>query len=398
MFRIVAITLAGLCLVLTSCMQTQRAEPGAQLLVSIPAYGAAPLVRVKLAKASEARSLDLDAGTAWVSLDGNRVQMEGKITLRQEGRNVLINSRPAENIEIQPSEPPEHFTLDNRIYRGRLRVIANGGSWEIVNVVDLEQYVAGVIGWEMISGWPVEALKAQAIASRTYAMFEMEEARASGRHWDVDDTTMYQVYGGVGQADKPKWWRESANVLAAREQTSGRILTYDGKGFKAFFHSTSGGHTVSPDVGLGVNDSIPPLQGVDLGDFGKESPKHRWEMRVPLLDVELKLGRAGIQPMDCIRMEREETAPSGHAYTLRLYGRTGHYKIVNAVDVRRALGLYSTNFEAEKTTTEWVFTGRGYGHGCGMCQWSAKGMAVAGWKAEHILEIMYPRSELKKIY
>jgi stage II sporulation protein D len=400
MYKLVAIILMLLTFVLASCMQLQpkKPEPGAELLLPIPAYGAAPLIRVKLSKPSEATSIHVDAGKAWVTLDGQRLQIDGKFELRAEGNQVFVDGRPASTIEIKPACDPEHFTLDNRVYRGRLRAMSVPGGWEVINVVDLEQYVAGVIGWEMISGWPLEALKAQAIASRTYAMFEVEEARANGRQWDLDDTTMYQVYGGVGPADKPKWWRESANVLAARDQTNGCILTYHGKGFKAFFHSTSGGHTVSPEIGLGVQDVIPPLQGVDLGDFGKDSPKHRWEMKISAMDLRSKLAKAGIQPSEIIRLDRHETAPSGHAISLRLYDRTGHYKVVSAVDVRRALGLFSTNFAAERLGDVWVFNGRGYGHGCGMCQWSAKGMAGAGWKAERILEAMYPGSELKTLY
>jgi stage II sporulation protein D len=399
MRRYVAIAIALSMFALGSCaLQTRQPEPGAQLLAPIPAYGAAPLIRVKLSKPSESGSLQLQTGKAWVSLDGNRTEFSGKMPLALEGGRVFADGRPADVIEITPMEKPDHFIVDNRVYRGRLRVQAGPGGWEVINVVDLEQYVAGVIGWEMIASWPLEALKAQAVASRTYAMFEMEQARANGRAWDVDDTTMYQVYGGVGPADKPKWWRESANVLAAREQTNGQILTYEGKGIKAFFHSTSGGHTVGPDVGLGINDAIPPLQGVDLGEFGKDSPKHRWEQRLSTDEVNAKLLAAKIRPADIIRIDRSETAPSGHAVKLRLFDRTGHYKIVSAVDVRRALGLFSTNFSAEKLGSEWIFNGRGYGHGCGMCQWSAKGMAAAGWKAEHILETMYPGATLKAIY
>ncbi len=398
MVRLITFTLLMTSMMLASCIHTKKAEPGAELLTAIPAYGAAPLIRVKLDKPSQADTLQWDGGKAWIALDGRRSETSGKITIRHEAGRLFVDGRPADTVELTPMERPEHFTLDDRIYRGRLRVLANTSGWDVVNVVDLEQYVAGVIGWEMISGWPVEALKAQAVASRTYAVFEMESARASGRHWDVDDTTLYQVYGGVGPVDKPKWWRESAAVLQAREQTNGQVLTWQGKGFRAFFHSTSGGHTVNPAVGLGVQDEIPPLRGVDLGEFGKDSPKHRWEMRIPDSDLRNKLIRNRIEPFDLLRIARHETAPSGHAQTLRLYDRSGKFKLVSAVDVRRALGLYSTNFSVERMGDEWVFNGRGYGHGCGMCQWSARGMAAAGWNAQQILDVMYPGSRTKTLY
>lgn len=383
---------------LVSCSNLQTGNSGPELLAPIPVYGAAPLVRVKLSKPSNADSVSVKVAKAMLTIDGKRNETAGELSLARNGRQLLVNDQPATSVEIAPVGLPQHFTLENRIYRGRLRVTAGPSGWEVINVVDLEQYVAGVIGWEMIAGWPLEALKAQAVATRTYAVFEMEAARGNGRAWDLDDTTAYQVYGGVGPADQPRQWRETPNVLAAREATSGKIMTYQGKGFRAFFHSTSGGHTISPPEGLGIDSVIPPLAGVDLGEFGKDSPKHRWRMSLAAGEVKARLIEAGIAPADIIRIEAADTAPSGHAVTLKLFDRNGKHRLVSAISVRRALGLFSTNFSAEKLAEEWVFEGRGYGHGCGMCQWSARGMAAAGWKGERILETMYPGSELKSLY
>jgi stage II sporulation protein D len=387
-------------LLVAACANIQPEKPrDAHLLSPIPSYGAAPLIRVKLSKPSESDRLEVKPGEAWLTVDGARTEAEGKLVIERTNEGMFVNGRHFESsLEVSSNADPDHFTINNRIYRGRLRVLATDSGWEVVNVVDLEQYVAGVIGWEMIAGWPIESLRAQAVASRTYAIFEMQHARDKGRQWDLDDTTNYQVYGGVGPADEPHLWRETANVLAAREQTNGMILTYQGQGFRAFFHSTSGGHTTDPRVGFGVDDTITPLQGVDLGEFGKESPRHSWTVTMSNSEVKARLIEARIEPHDLIRIDRSETAPSGHAITLRLYNRSGHFRHAAAIDVRRALGLASTNFEAEKLGDEWTFTGRGFGHGCGMCQWSARGMAAAGWKAERILETMYPGSELKAIY
>lgn len=381
-----------------SCSNLQTGKSGPELLAPIPVYGAAPLVRVKLSRPSAAESVSVRVTKAMLTIDGIRTETAGEHTITRSGAQLLVNDQTASSIEIAPVGLPQNFTLDGRIYRGRLRVAAGTTGWEVINVVDLEQYVAGVIGWEMIAGWPIEALKAQAVATRTYAVFEMEAARGNGRAWDLDDTTAYQVYGGVGPADQPRQWRETANVLAAREATSGQIMTYQGKGFRAFFHSTSGGHTVSPPEGLGIDEVIPPLAGVDLGEFGKASPKHRWRMQMAASEVKARLIEAGISPAEIIRIETAESAPSGHAVTVKLFDRSGKHRVVSAISVRKALGLYSTNFTAEKLAEEWSFEGKGYGHGCGMCQWSARGMAVAGWRGERILEAMYPGSELKALY
>lgn len=397
--RLLMFSLLPAALLLSACVQPASSRGESVLLAPIPVYGAAPLIRVKLSKPSQAESLTVKAGKAAVTIDGRRVETDGDLLLSlQNGRIGAGPLGDAASVEIQPLGRPTWFDVDGRIYRGKLRVVAAAGGWEVINVVDLEQYVAGVIGWEMIAGWPVEALKAQAVASRTYALFEMEAGRGSGRAWDVDDTTQYQVYGGVGPADKPKQWRETANVMAAREETTGMVLTYEGKGFRAYFHSTSGGRTTNPIVAFGLDETIEPLKGVELGSFDADSPKAEWTLTMGHSELKARLLENSIAPHDIIRIDAEVSAESGHAITLALFDRTGHHKLVDAIRVRRALGLYSTNFTAAKNGDQWEFKGKGYGHGCGMCQWSARGMAKAGWDSKRILQTMYPGADITSIY
>lgn len=396
---LLALTAALLAVLVAACAQTQRQDPLADLVAPIPHYGAAPLIRVKLSAPSTKDSISVDAGKATVRIDGTEHTCEGPITVTRSGTKFAIEGLGSgEYAEITPTQHPAFFSVEGRTYRGTLRLHAGAAGWEVVNAVDLEQYVAGVIGWEMIASWPVEALKAQAVASRTYAVFTMEEGRAEGRAWDLDDTTQFQVYGGVGPSDKPKLWRETQGVLAARAQTTGQVLTYHGKGFKAFFHSTSGGHTTDPRVGLGMDVSIEPLAGVNLGEFDKESPKHRWEVRMARTELTTRLVRAKLATATPIRIEAEDAAASGHAVTVRVYGPTGHWTTEDAIKVRQALGLPSTRFTAAPEGDEWVFKGSGFGHGCGMCQWSARGMALQGWDGMRILRAMYPGSEIKTLY
>ena len=395
--RVLAAVMAVLVIVAAGCANTRPAT--SVLLKPIPGYGAAPVMRVKLAGPSSAASAVVEAGKVTVTLDGERLPFDGRLELRPENGRVSAGELGSGSVvAVEPVEQPEHFSINGRTYRGSLRFTAAGGGWDVVNLVDLEQYVAGVIGWEMMAGWPVEALKAQAVASRTYALFVMEEARDKQRGWDLDDTTAYQVYGGVGPSNDQRLWRETPNVLAAREQTTGQVLTYDGKGFKAFFHSTSGGHTVDPRAGFGIDEVIEPLAGVDLGEFSKDSPKFRWETRLDDNELTARLIEARIQPSRLIRMEAAQTAPGGHATRLKLFDSRGHNSEVGALELRKALGLPSTSFEAAREGDTWVFRGRGYGHGVGLCQWSAKGMAVAGWDAYRILKTMYPGAEVKAAY
>lgn len=399
MFRLITFSSILAAVLLASCAQPARERDGSDLLTPIPSYGAAPLIRVKLSKPTEKSSVTLKSDSATLSVDGRRMEVSGDVRLSQiEGSIDAGSYGRGTTIEYVPQGKPAYFDVEGRIYRGKLRLVSTPGGWEVINVVDLEQYVAGVIGWEMIASWPVEALKAQAIASRTYALFEMERRRGSGDQWDLDDTTQFQVYGGVGPADNPKHWRETANVLEARQATTGVVLTYEGKGFRAYFHSTSGGATTDPATALLTDDVIEPLKGVELGEFDKDSPKSSWQINMASSEVKARLIEKGVTPSDIIRIETDEAGASGHAITLKLYDRRGHHRVVSAVAIRQALGLFSTRFNAEKNGDEWVFRGSGYGHGCGMCQWSARGMAKAGWDSDRILDAMYPGSELRSIY
>ncbi|MEZ5994029.1 MAG: SpoIID/LytB domain-containing protein [Planctomycetota bacterium] len=261
----------GTLLILTSCAQPAREKNQSELLTPIPVYGAAPLIRVKLATPTEKSSVTVDAGKATLTIDGKRIDLDGPITVSQQAGRVSAGAHgTGTSVEIVPTERPEHFDVDGRIYRGKLRLVATNTGWEAINVVDLEQYVAGVVGWEMIAGWPVEALKAQAIASRTYALFEMEHSRGSGRNWDVDDTTRYQVYGGVGPAANPKQWRETANVRAAREGTAGEVLTFR-PGFPRILSQHQRRPTANPSVASASMKTFNP-SSVDLGDYDKDSP------------------------------------------------------------------------------------------------------------------------------
>ena len=206
------------------------------------------------------------------------------------------------------------------------------------------------------------------------------------------------MYGGVGPTDKHEQWRETPKVLAARKATTGQVLTYRGQGFKAFFHSTSGGHSTDFATAFGGAGELEPLSGVDLGDFGRASPKHRWSVSIERSELANRLRSGGAPVTDPISIKIATRAESGHAVELTLYDRNGQPHRIQAVRLRRMLKLPSTNFSAGREGTSWVFKGRGYGHGCGLCQWSAAGMARKGWEHERILLTMYPGSKLKTLW
>ncbi len=168
-------------------------------------------------------------------------------------------------VRIDPDSSSTRFTLVSgertRTYRGSLVGLTVGGTARVINVVLLEDYLRGL--GEVPSSWPLEAIKAQVVAARCYALTHL-----SGGAYDMDDTTRYQVYGGVGY--------ESGKQNAAVDATRGQALVYNGQPIIAFYSSSDGGHTANVwDVFGGSRDRYPYLEGV-RDNFDVESPMHTW--------------------------------------------------------------------------------------------------------------------------
>ena len=261
--------------------------------------------------------------------------------------------------------------------RGDVVVRVYKDGLQLINVIPLEEYLAAVLGSEMPVSFPLEALKAQAIAARTYALQKKLEAYGSAFY--MGSSVLHQVYGGVTSED--------ARTRAAVEATRGEVLTYELAPIEAYFHASCGGHTESGQAAL--QRDLPYLQAVDC-PCGK-LPSSRWSATVS--EQELR--------------EVLEGNPEG----LRVTGRTATHRAtrvstssgatLDGARFRQRLGytkLKSLDFEVEKTSRGYLFTGRGYGHGAGLCQWGAKVFADGGWNYKDILAHYYPGAELQQLY
>ena len=214
------------------------------------------------------------------------------------------------------------LTLGRTAYRGQLVVSVAAAKLDVVNDVGLEQYLAGVVPREMPASWPAEALKAQAVAARSYALAN----RISGRPYDVYADVRSQVYGGIGSED--------ARATAAIAATAGQVMLYGGRIVNALFHSTSGGRTVSAAEVFGME--VPYLVPVD--DPGSAlSPVHAWGP-VPVTDVALRKALALATPVRALRLVR---TPSGRVGSVVATTTVGE-RSFRGTEVRRALGLRST--------------------------------------------------------
>ena len=255
----------------------------------------------------------------------------------------------------------------------------------------MEQYLAGVLGAEMPLDWGESALVAQAIAARTYALYELTNQKRSP-FFDVYDTTRSQVY--VGRTI------ETEKALRAVSRSRGLVLTWQDQPFKCFFHSTCGGQTVDSSLVFPKHD-ITPLSGRPCKNC-QSSSVYRWKNVFSRKQVVGKLAEGLERPIDALerievlersggRVVKIQVVVDGQAFTLsgpQFRGFIGYD--------RKALP--STAFEVQLEGERVIFAGRGWGHGVGMCQFGAKGMADRGDAGSDIVRFYYPGADLIKFW
>lgn len=264
-------------------------------------------------------------------------------------------------------------------YKGNLTIWRGERGLYLVNALPMEEYVEGVVRAEIGRGWELEAMKAQAVAARTYALSRLGTTPHS--EFDVVSSVLHQVYRGLN-AD--------TEVSAAVRATRGEILVYNSKPIQALYHSTSLGKTEVAEEVFG--NAFPYLQSVDADGSG--SPYAVWTRRIPVREVQDAVSVDGL--MDIRVTERTKT---GRAKTVEIYAAEGLLiKSIKAADLRKALGwkrLPSTDFDMHMEGSEVVVEGKGFGHGVGMCQWSAQGMALKGSNYKEILSHFYPGAQIR---
>jgi len=338
----------------------------------------------------------------------NSLEEPVKIELSAGRITIASRSFTERELTVYPSE--QHiFSLNSNEYRGKLELIINpdGESFDAVNHVPLEPYLAGVIGAEIPVYWEPEVLKAQAIAARTYCLY-IKKRFGKNRNWDVAKTQANQVYLGVKA--------ESVQVWNAVNDTYGQVLTCKHPNgsediFPTYYSSVCGGHTENSKNVFG--DSFEPLVGVEcpyckdvakltlffwpMAQFDKNTVTNRLFRRYPQLK---KLGQiTSIEPS-----EQSNYGKFSRLTKVKLVGSTGKTDFLRAEDLRLTIDptgrrLQSTICRIAKWDDKWAFlAGRGWGHGVGMCQCGAQGMARQGKTAEQILAYYYPGSRIKTVY
>lgn len=306
---------------------------------------------------------------------------------REAGARLRVPGHPisAKAFSVTSSRGP--LVINGRQYRDKLKIFPgpNRGLW-VINELPLEEYLVGLVNCEISSQWPWEAVKAQIVVARTYATFQ--KRNRAGELYDVDSGVSDQVYEGIGKEDLP-----SRKVV---EETDGELLLYEGRPIFAVYHSCCGGETESPEFLW--SGYFPYLKSIAC-NFCIDSPHFLWKYQVDSETLKKTLRTAGFFGSKVLGIEVGERSQSRRALQLAVKSEKGQLEI-SGKEFRRLLGydlLRSTNFVVEEKGEVYFFSGLGWGHGVGLCQWGAKGMAERGVDYRSILNHYYQNVAIGKL-
>lgn len=380
--RLITLVLAAL--VLTGCGVTSEAI--------IPVIGATlnKQETVRVAIKSKVNSVMVNisgAGSYYDQASGTYMGRFAKVAnarITVENGFLAINGKTGQGkyrssrIMMVPEEGAL-INVDGVNYRGQMEFISNGSTLTVVNHLGLEEYLCGVVPKETFASWPTEALKAQAICSRSYTIAKCEENYQK----DYDLTSPGdQLYGGASA--------EAASTTAAVYGTAGNYLEYNGKPLLTFFHTCCGGATEDGEKIFTYVRFYP--SGV-TSPYCKGCKHYDWEYSIGAADLASKLKAAGYNPGNAAPLQVTKRFNSGRVAEIRIGSAT-----LTGEQLRKAVGydvIKSTRFSVSLNGSVYTFKGNGWGHGVGMCQWCTKGMADQGMTHEKMLEHFYPNAKLR---
>jgi stage II sporulation protein D len=378
----------------------------ASLWLAYGPMGAEGAQSVRVLLSADVYRLEVQAdGAVWLtdsSRDGRAIRSNARITTHGKGFVVNGVRMNHERLTMRTGEPGLTLLLvkpndkitgaskpvhDLRLVipvSGLVHIVRKGKGFLVINQVDLEEYVKGVVPGEVNSAWHPEMLKAQAVAARTYALYQ--QMLSAAREYDVVATVQDQVYKGKYGVD--------AAVLRAVDETRGLVLTYQNAPIYAAFSSTAAGLT--EDAMIVWSKEYPYLKGVEC-PFDLESPFYQWKASFRLDKLEQNLRQQGFAVGTIVSMEPVSFSRGGRVAKLRIVHSEGEL-ILRGEDLRKTVGysvVPSTQFTIDSVGEYIVLSGYGAGHAVGMCQWGAKELAELGYPFSTILSYYYAGTELQ---
>jgi stage II sporulation protein D len=429
-----AALMAALAFSTWSCQSPQRATPAANL-----SHIAEPDINVRIRKAVEKVEL---SGPRLVFVSepgaGGGVMLRTPVTITRAGGGVLIAEAGRAGreypsmVEVTSGAPRARgvqptVQVDGTPIPGRIRIIPRDPEAEaterpaidVVAAMPVETYLPGVVAKELMGGWPDHTNRVEAVAARSYALHQRDRARAAGKSFDVESTTKDQAY--EGDTTRPE-------ALGAVRATRGQVLVYNAPGgeqiLRAYYSSTCGGRSASASevwpVSAGYEfNRAGPIQGRARVWGCEGSPVFRWQVQRDRAELERRFQAWGQTAGS--RLKSIGTLASIQVIRANATGRPSRYAVIDAsgrkVEVtaeelrvacnteapglpapdRKAL-IRSGDLEAAVAGHVVQFKGRGFGHGVGMCQYCAKGLADKGMDYQRMLALFYPGARIEKVY
>ena len=340
---------------------------------------------IRLTVPSSCRLTDLKTGKVLASWPDLRWQ-----EIRAGNPGLQFGNIPVAS-EAAVLEPVSEtiFRINALPYRGSLILRrTKQGKLAVINRLPLEEYLVGALTSEVSAGWPLEALKAHAVVSRTMAAHRIWIRR--GQEFDMTANTSTHLYHGVST--------ERARTRQAVEETRGQVLAFEGELFSASFHASCGGHTEDVAELWSTKNRIPPLEGVE-DPYCKNLKHYHWKTVFTEPEFLHLVGQEASIVGGLKAIEVTEINRSGRARGLRIQGEQGSLTLTGR-QLREKLGanrLRSLRFTVSFQPGKAVFEGFGWGHGVGLCQWGAYGMAREGRLMDEILSFYFPQSQRRAL-
>lgn len=365
-------------------------EPKHEALHPPPHYERAPIVRVWLASLPAEPTIQVSGACRVIAREGGPHKQSklgpARVRLAPGGFKIGDEFFKSSGVEIVP-ESAGTLRIENAHFPGTVRIFRSGDSIAVINLLDVEAYLRGVLGGEMPPSWAREALKAQAVAARTYVLFFCQDRAAF--EYDVTSTVDDQMYtGGTPQS----------SVLEAVRQTTGQVMLHKNRLFPAFYHSTCGGSTELPSRALGrpEYDFIGSMPCA----WCAKSRHYTWSDRLSATELATRLKKGGVKFVPPVR-EIDPTASLASGEMAVRIVSAGEDAKLSVAEFRRIVGrsvVRSGRFECSREGSDFVFSGHGFGHAAGLCQYGAKGQADAGRSYKDILGFYYHNVGIEKLY
>ncbi|WP_413557423.1 SpoIID/LytB domain-containing protein [Bdellovibrio sp. HCB209] len=313
--------------------------------------------------------------------------------MKKDGKNIWalrLNNRDNEHLfkEKYLMIQGENLRVGAQSLPSRVLLSAGPGDQvDVVGVLPLDEYIAGVLASEMPLNWPLETLKAQAVAARSYALAVMAEREDKPFH--LESSVLDQVFRHVADGDESDPKLKKA-LQAVRETAGVKLYAQNRSILKAYYHADCGGHTtLAKNVWSGGVNS-----GVAVDNSCPTNPKANWSIQISRKQLAKKLRVADVLGLTLERMNQDSRVRG-----VRVAVQAGDDKIIGANEFRQALGfseLRSALFDLKQEGDMFTFTGRGFGHGVGLCQWGSRALGLKGQKYAQILKHYYPAASLAR--